>query len=187
MLSKQIPNVITIIRILLVFPIGFTLYHEHYQVAMILFAIAGLSDGLDGLLARHFNWTTRFGAITDPLADKSLMVVTYIMLVINNHLPIWLLAVVIGRDIIIFSGAITYHFLIGSYKFNPTFISKLSTMFQIILILLLLFSLGVMSLPPTIITTGIWVVFAFSLVSGLDYVYTWGMKAHREFSKAKPS
>jgi len=99
-------------------------------------ALLGISDGVDGYLARRYDWTSRFGAILDPVADKLLLMVTFILLAYTGHLPVWLTSVVIGRDLVIVAGATTYHILFGEYEFSPTLLGKLSTSMQFILVLL---------------------------------------------------
>lgn len=172
-----IPNLITLMRLLLVVPVAVSILNNSFAWTLALFAIASLSDGVDGFLARRFNWTSRFGAILDPVADKLLLMVTFILLAYTGHLPHWLTAVVIGRDLIIVAGATTYHILFGEYEFAPTFPGKISTAFQFTLVLLALFNLALFNIPAPVLEGGIWLVFVVSSVSGVDYVVTWSRKA----------
>ena len=89
---RDLPNLISVFRIVLVVPIEYLLLQQHYVSAMILFFLAGISDGLDGFLAKRFNWTSRLGSVLDPLADKLLLVCTYLVLGWLGHLPWWLAA-----------------------------------------------------------------------------------------------
>jgi len=172
-----IPNLITLVRLLLVVPVAMCLLNNSYGWALALFAIASLSDGVDGFLARRFGWMSRFGAILDPVADKLMLMVTMILLAFIGHLPHWLAAIVIGRDLIIVAGAATYHILFGEYEFAPTLLGKASTALQFTLVLLTLINLAIMTVPGLLLEGAVWLVFIISSVSGADYVITWSRKA----------
>ena len=158
-----------------------------FGIALILFFVAGISDGIDGYLAKRNHWASRLGSILDPLADKILLVSSFIMLALLSYLPFWLVAVVLLRDLTIVIGATIYHLVVGKYEMAPTFISKLNTFMQIVLVLGLVFSLGLYPLPPIVIDILIYAVLATTLASGVDYVVVWGRKAYREKSGAKPN
>jgi len=181
-----IPNLITLMRLLLVMPVAVAILSHEYLLTLILFAVASVSDGIDGYLARRFDWTSRFGAILDPIADKLMLVVAFLLLTYIGNFPVWLAAVVIARDLIILAGAAAYHILFGEYEFSPTLLGKLSTAAQFTLVLLNLLDLALLQLSETLLVTGIWVVFIVSSVSGADYCLTWGRKAiaasHRKSS-----
>jgi cardiolipin synthase len=172
-----IPNLICVLRILLVIPIVMLLLRGNYQQALLLIVVAGLSDGLDGFLARRFNWTTRIGGLLDPLADKLLFVSVFAALSWSGLVPAWLFLVVIGRDIVIVSGAFAYEFLIGPVEPNPSRVGKLNTVMAL-LYLLFVMTGQIYAWPPeiSILITGAG-VFVISLVSGLDYVLTWSRLA----------
>src|SRR3990172_3309285 len=102
---KDIPNIISLLRMALVPPVVILLLNGYYGWALLVFVSAGLSDGLDGYLAKRFGWRSRLGAILDPLADKLLLVASYLTLGWLGQLPLWLVAVVVGRDIVIVAGA----------------------------------------------------------------------------------
>ncbi len=176
---KVIPNLITLFRILLVIPLIGLLSCRHYGMVLGLFAIAGASDALDGFLARHFGWSSRLGALLDPLADKLLMVSSFVMMGLLGLLPLWLVSLVILRDIVIVSGATAYQFLVGRVEMEPTLISKANTALQVLLVLLVLFSLGVQSLPDGVIDGVILAVAVTTLWSGFKYVWIWGWRARR--------
>lgn len=179
MKKSDIPNVISIIRIGFVLPIVVALLHRQFALALLLFAVAGVSDGLDGYIAKRYHYESRLGSILDPLADKLLLVSTYIALGWLGQLPLWLVYTVVGRDFLILCGALAYHFLVGQYAMSPTLISKLNTFVQIVLGLAVVFSRGVYELPPNLLVTAVYVVFVTTLLSGMDYVWTWGVRAHR--------
>ena len=102
---SQIPNIITVLRILLVLPTGWMLWHERFMEAFVLMLIAGLSDAFDGFLARRFNWMSKLGATLDPLADKLLVAAMFIIFTLQGHIPLWLALIVLIRDFTIIAGA----------------------------------------------------------------------------------
>jgi len=148
-------------------------------MALVLIMLAGFSDGLDGFLARRFSWTTRIGGLLDPLADKLLLVSVFAALTWNGLIPLWLFAVVIGRDIVIVSGAVAYEMLIAPVEPNPSRVGKLNTVMAL-LYLFFVMTWQVFSWPPevSLTITGA-AVFVVSLVSGLDYVLTWSRLARQ--------
>ncbi len=178
---RDIPNILTILRFFLTIPIAYLLLEQRYTEAMVLFFVAGLSDGLDGYLAKRFDWSSRLGSILDPLADKTLLVVTYICLGLVDIIPMWLVLLVLGRDVVIVAGGLAYYLLIGSYRMEPSWVSKTNTTLQIVLALALVFSLGVYELPPVLLLTLVYGVCVTTVLSGLDYVWTWGRKAYHGY------
>ncbi len=174
---SQIPNAICLLRIALIIPIVMALIAGHSRLALLLMFLAGLSDGLDGYLAKRFQWRSRVGGILDPLADKLLLVSVFIALAWVGLAPVWLAAIVIFRDIVIIAGAIAYQVLIGPVEPAPTRISKLNTALQLIFIVFII-CYASFAWPPriSIIVIGAGVLFA-SLVSGLDYVLCWTSRA----------
>lgn len=176
MTLRDLPNLISALRILLVVPIVWLLLEERYGMALFLFAVAGISDGVDGYLAKRFQWITRLGSVLDPLADKLLMVSSYLALGWLGHLPAWLVAVVIARDVVIVSGASFYHVAIEPVEMRPTLLSKINTVLQIALILVVLVA-QISSLPAATITTLVYAVLATTIGSGISYVWTWSCRA----------
>ncbi len=179
MRPRDIPNAITIVRIALVVPAAWLLLHQAYVEALLVFALAGVSDGLDGYLAKRYGWHTRVGSILDPLADKLLLVTAYVVLSWLEHLPMWLVLAVIGRDVVLVGGALAYHWLIGRFDMAPTLISKLNTVAQIVLAFAVMYSLGVQALPVGLLEALVWLVLTTTVWSGVDYVLTWGVRAYR--------
>ncbi|SCZ62836.1 CDP-alcohol phosphatidyltransferase family protein [Thiohalomonas denitrificans] len=175
---KAIPNLITCFRILLVIPLVALLVDRQYGMVLALFAVAGASDALDGFLARRFGWSSRLGALLDPLADKLLMVSSYITMGLLGMLPAWLVALVILRDIVIIGGAAAYQFLIGQVEMEPTLVSKANTALQVLLVLLVLFSFAIQALPGPFINGIVMVVAVTTVWSGFKYVGIWGKRAH---------
>lgn len=127
---RDIPNSISVFRILLVVPVVWLLLQQHYAMALVLFAIAGLSDALDGFLAKVNGWESRLGSILDPLADKLLLVCSFLALVWLGLIPSWLFVVVIARDLIIVIGGVAFHLMFGRFEMEPSIISKMNTFFQ---------------------------------------------------------
>jgi cardiolipin synthase len=161
----------------LVVPIVLSLLSGDFRLALILIFVAGFSDGLDGFLAKTFDWRTRLGGILDPLADKLLLVAVMLTLASMGLTPVWLAVVVVARDLIIVGGALAYNALIGPVKSNPSVISKLNTACQLIYMLLVIANQAIGWPQGTgILIMGAAVLFT-SVVSGLDYVLRWSSKA----------
>ena len=184
-LLRQIPNVITVARVLLVIPTAWCLVGGRYVEALILMAVAGASDAVDGWLARRFDWITWFGAAVDPLADKILVGVLFITLTVQGALPLWVAGIAIGRDVVILAGAATYRLMFKHIEFAPTLLSKANTAVQIVVLLLLLLALCEFPVVSSIAHTithpyGFWLVAALAIASGADYVVTWSRRAVSE-------
>lgn len=180
MTRSDIPNIITVLRIVLVVPIAWLLLDHRYGLALLLFFVAGVSDGLDGFLAKHYGWTSRLGALLDPLADKALLVTCYAALTWNALLPLWLLVLVVARDVVIVAGAVVYNFRIQRLEAEPTLISKLNTLLQILLVLLVIVQQVKPLLAASWITGLVYAVTISVVWSGLDYVITWSRRARRQ-------
>jgi cardiolipin synthase len=170
---RQLPNLLTLLRLLLTLPIGWLLLQGDYLPALLLFGVAGASDALDGFLARHFGWSSRIGSILDPLADKLLLVTSYICLSLSGVLPLWLAAVVLGRDLLIVLGAAVYRWRRGSLAISPSVLGKLSTLLQISLVLTLLLELSLAAALAPLRAVLVWLVLLITVASGADYVRTW--------------
>ena len=179
---KQIPNVITICRILMIFPTLWLLYFDQYKDALVLLIIAGLSDALDGYLARAFGWKTRLGSIMDPIADKFLIASAFLVLTVQGAVPIWVTAIILSRDLIIFSGAIAYRFLYKDLEIAPSMLSKINTAMQIFGLIFLVLSLSgypyfVADFEVHLTYYLFYLLASLGLISGIDYVIVWSRKA----------
>ena len=173
----QIPNVICVLRMLLVVPTVSALLHGRFSMALMLVFVAGLSDALDGYLAKRFDWRSRLGGLLDPLADKLLITSLFVTLAILGLLPAWLAGVVIGRDLIIVTGGVAYNMLIGRVQPEPSRISKLNTLAQLLCIVGVLADAALAwPLAPLVTAAGA-AVLVTCAVSGLDYVIRWSVKA----------
>ena len=180
--GRHIPNVITVFRLLLVPPVAYLILQRDYTTALVLFAIAGASDGLDGFLAKRYRWTSRLGGLLDPLADKLLMVSTYLCLGWQGLIPPWLVAAVLLRDVVIVSGALAYHFRVEKVQAEPSVISKLNTVVQILLVLAVMFAHTPWTPPPSFapaLAFLVYAVLATTVLSGAHYVWTWAHRAQR--------
>jgi cardiolipin synthase len=178
--ARHIPNIITVCRILLVYPVIRLLLAGRFDWALFLFVVAGISDAVDGFLAKYFHWQSRLGSYLDPLADKLLLISSYVTLAWMDLIPLWLAVLVVLRDIVIFSGAVAYYFLLRPFEGQPMLISKLNTLFQILLVFTILVKHGFTPLPDTLVAVLIVLVTLTTLASGVLYVYVWGSSYYRE-------
>lgn len=176
---RFLPNAICIARILLVAPLVMWIIEGRFAAALLVLVVAGLSDGLDGFLAKRFDWRTRLGGLLDPAADKLLLVSTFAALSYVGLVPIELTVVVIGRDVLIVAGAVCYQFLIAPVQGEPSAISKLNTACQLAMLFFALTN-AAYAWPPevSLVVLGATVVFT-SIVSGLTYVLRWSVRAWR--------
>lgn len=177
MTLRWLPNAISLMRIALVFPVVWLMLDGRFEQAIVLFFIAGFSDGLDGWLAKRYGWHTRLGGILDPVADKLLVASAFITLVYTGHVPLWLAAIVVLRDVVIVGGAAAYNFLVGPVEGEPTRISKLNTALELLYVLFVLCR-GAFEWPPeTVVTVLGAAVLVTVVVSGIDYVWSWTRRA----------
>ena len=184
MKASSIPNLISTLRILLVPPVVWSMLDQRWSLALPLFLVAGLSDGLDGFLARRYHWTSRLGAILDPIGDKLLMVSSYLVLGWQGALPWWLVGLVILRDLVIMSGTVLYRVLIGVVVFEPILLSKINTVCQILLVTIALFVLAGFDMFTGFQTLLIYIVLLTTVSSGVAYVVLWARRAAAMKAKA---
>jgi cardiolipin synthase len=178
---RHLPNLITLLRIVLVVPLCRLIDDGNYASALVVAAVAGFSDAVDGFLAKHFGWQSWLGGVLDPIADKLLLTAGFVMLTLDASLPAWLTVIVVGRDIVIVAGALAYHRLVGRFDAAPTRLSKLTTVVQIVCVLMVLVDRAhLLSLPPAVFDIAFVVATALTVASGLDYVLTWSRRAWRE-------
>ena len=169
----SIPNLITIGRIVLVPIVVWAISSGAMGLAFGLFLAAGVSDAVDGFLAKRFNMTTVLGAYLDPLADKALLVSIYVTLGINDQLPRWLVILVVSRDIMILGGLLLSWLMGQPMKVKPLIVSKLNTAAQIVLASVVLGTLGLgYDLPR--VTLGLTALVALTTVLSIAaYVSQW--------------
>ena len=176
---RFLPNAICIARMLLVAPLVLWIVEGRFAAALLLLVVAGISDGLDGFLAKRYDWRTRLGGLLDPAADKLLLVSAFASLSYIGLIPVELTAIVIGRDVVIVLGAICYQWFIAPVEGEPAAISKLNTACQLGMLVFTLTAAAYEWPPPvSLMVLGAAVVFT-SIVSGLTYVLRWGVRAWR--------
>jgi cardiolipin synthase len=167
---RYLPNIICVLRILLVWPIAAALGDREYLVALALFIVAGLSDGLDGYLAKRFNWTSDLGKLLDPMADKLLLVTVFVESAWLGLAPWWLTAAVVARDVFIGLGALVFRLWFGPLRGRPTVSSKINTLMQLLYLLAVLVN-AALSFPPREVLDALAVMVLLTTVfSGLNYL-----------------
>ena len=176
-LRRSIPNIITIVRLVLVLPIAFFIVESQFVTALALFALAGLSDGLDGWIARRYQWVSAFGKLIDPLADKLLMIVTTLTLGLLDYFPLMLTVLIISKDLAVLGGVFAYTTLAGFPKIQPSLLGKITTAGQILLLASLLLNLSFPGLVPLwFFEIWFWVVALTTALDGMSYLWLWTHK-----------
>jgi cardiolipin synthase len=169
-LILNLPNSLTLFRILITPLFIICLIKGAYQLALWIFVAAGVTDGLDGLLARLLNQKTALGAFLDPIADKLLLISAFVTLAVQGIIPAWVTVVVISRDVLICLGIVTLEISRVAYKIQPSMVSKCTTAAQLATILLLLISIQTSAvahaLTPVYSLTAV-----LTIASGLHYIY----------------
>jgi cardiolipin synthase len=160
-----------------VLPIGYLLAQQQFKFALLLIFVAGISDALDGYLAKHYHWESRLGSFLDPLADKLLLLCCFGMCVWVGLIPWWLFVLILVRDTVVAAGAMCYHLLIEPFQGEPPFSSKLNTVVQIVFILAVIVAQAVVAIPASWLTNLMYVVVATTTLSGVEYVWVWGLRA----------
>lgn len=170
---SHLPNLITISRIALAPVLILLLKDQEYAASLAVFIIAGVSDGLDGYIAKRFHFVSRLGSILDPLADKTLLVSSYVMLTLLNHLPFWLVLTVAFRDLLIIGGYLVYTSMIGPAQMRPSWLSKFNTFMQIALVFVILSQQALRLVYPPLVEVLIYTVLLTTVASGLHYLWIW--------------
>jgi cardiolipin synthase len=166
----SIPNILTLVRILLTPLFIILLLRRLFPQGLLVFALAGVSDGLDGFIARYFNQRTQLGAYLDPLADKLLLVSAFVALGVLKTLPAWLAVIVITRDVIIVLGIAILTITEKPYEVRPSILSKCTTATQLVTVMVILLhqSFGLLSIA---LSPLYWLVAGLTILSGLHYIY----------------
>lgn len=169
----HLPNLITIGRILLVPLTVWLIISDAYGLAFLAFVAAGVSDGIDGYLARRWNQRTELGAHLDPLADKALLVSIYVTLGLLKELPAWLVIAVVSRDVLIVGAFMLSWLMDKPVRVAPLMVSKINTAGQIILVAVVLGALALGRNFGVIITGGMVAVGLLTVISGGAYLLEW--------------
>jgi cardiolipin synthase len=174
---RHLPNVICLIRLALIWPILTTLHAGRYRTALALFVVAAASDGLDGYLAKRFDWTSELGKFLDPLADKLLLVMVFVECAWLGLVPWWLSAAVVARDVMIGLGALIYRLWFGPLHGRPTRFSKVNTAAQLIYVSLVMLNAGFGVPPHEMLDALAWVTLLTTVVSGVHYLQIFTRRA----------
>lgn len=181
---RHLPNFICLIRIALIWPIATALAAGSMPSALALFVVAAVSDGLDGYLAKRFNWTSELGKFLDPLADKLLLVAVFVESAWLGLVPWWLTAAVVARDVMIGLGALVYRLWFGPVRGRPTVLSKFNTALQLLYVMLVMLDAATGVPPRELLDAAAALTLASTVLSGLHYVATF---TRRVWTPARPA
>jgi len=172
-----LPNAITILRMVMIVPLAWLLLTDHFVVALWLALAAGISDALDGLLAKLFKLQTTMGGILDPIADKLFLLSTVCVLYAIDVLPFWLTLIIVLRDVVILAGAFFWWRLLGMFIAEPSWLGKFTTLFQIAMVLFALFDLANYFSADNYLPLMQLAVLLLTVFSGVDYIVRYSIKA----------
>jgi cardiolipin synthase len=192
-----VPNLLTVFRMVLI-PVFVTLlFYQRFSFALAVFILAGLTDGLDGLLARRFGQQSQLGTILDPIADKLMLVTAFIVLTMRSvfpqplpsHLPVpfWVTVAVISRDVFIVVGAAAINIMTGFTGFRPSWLGKLNTAVQIAGIAAIMFAASVPLYTGYYLPTVYAAVFTLAVLSGLHYIFFASQLLNEDRKQSPPS
>jgi cardiolipin synthase len=186
-LFRNLPNLLTILRLLLIPFILKALWDMHYRLAVPLVFAAGFTDAADGYLARRFSWQSRLGSYLDPLADKALLVSLYVTLGHAGAIPLWLVWLVLGRDVFILSMVASGFVFTNIRSFPPSIWGKVSTMVQVLTALVVLLDRAFSFGPPALERTLIMLTAAVTAWSGVHYGWLGLRMLRQATTSSKPS
>jgi cardiolipin synthase (CMP-forming) len=180
---RHLPNIICLIRLALIWPVVSALNAGQQLTALVVFGVAAASDGLDGYLAKRFNWTSELGKFLDPLADKLLLVTVFVQGAWLGLIPWWLTAAVVARDVLIGLGALVYRLWFGALRGRPTPISKINTAAQLIYLMLVMLRAATGQPPREVLDVFALLTLLTTVVSGMNYVVSftrraWALRGH---------
>ena len=174
---RHIPNGISLLRLFLVLPIALLIIEENHIGAFLLLAISGLSDGLDGFVARRYGWISAFGKVIDPLADKVMIMTTTLTLGLLGQFPMMLMVLIIVKDLTILGGFFPYTTLAGFPRIQPNFLGKGTMAAQIFLLASVLLNLVFPgTLPELFFNVLFWIVAIMTLFDGVIYLWLWTLR-----------
>jgi cardiolipin synthase len=167
-------NQLTLLRVVLIPAFVILVVYGYFGWALVVFVTAGLTDALDGLLARWWRQKTSLGAWLDPMADKLLLVTTFVVLTIPglglaNRLPIWLTVLIISRDVVIVLTVAIVNLAVGPRTFRPSIYGKIATAVYIVTAVVAMF-FNYLGYPSVLVDIGVYLSLAITLVSGLHYI-----------------
>jgi cardiolipin synthase len=174
---RHLPNLICLFRLVLIWPILVALHKGQHLAALGLFIVAAVSDGLDGYLAKRFNWTSELGKFLDPVADKLLLMAVFVQAAWLGLVPWWLTAAVVARDVMIGLGALVFRLWFGPLHGRPTVISKVNTAAQLLYVALVLLAAAARVPPREVLDACALITFATTVLSGVHYVMTFTRRA----------
>ena len=175
----NVPNVLTLLRVLAAPLLAYFLMRGHYNYALLTFALAAITDALDGFIARHFHQYTEFGAALDPLADKLITLTCMLILTFQGLVPLWLTLAMVVRDSVIVAGAFAYHHLFGEIEIHPTGLGKLHTGMAFVLFIMILAQASHLINVANWLLPGFLAVLVSCLASMAQYLVLWARKAKR--------
>lgn len=170
---------LTLARIVVTPVIVYAILTDQAVMALVLMVAAGITDMIDGAIARYFNQRTTVGAYLDPLADKLMLISAFVTLFIVGMVPLFLFLAVVFRDVVIVLGAIAYEMVTHQLKMEPSLISKATTLMQIVFVVTMLLHMA-WPVNDLWIQTVLWLTFAVTCISGLHYMLVWTRKASSE-------
>lgn len=174
---RHLPNLICVLRILMVAPIVVLLLQGEWHITLLLILLAGISDGLDGFLAKRYGWQSRLGSMLDPAADKLLLVGLFVTLTWLDLVPWWLTALVVLRDGLISAFGLAYNALVEPLTAQPRPVSKINTGLQLAFVLSVI-SAEAFGWPLRMMLDILGaLVFTSCLVSGFDYILIWSRRS----------
>ena len=174
---RHLPNLICLIRLALIWPILTALHGHEYRLALAIFIIAAASDGVDGYLAKRFDWTSELGKLLDPLADKLLLVTVFVEAAWLGLVPWWLSAAVVARDVMIGLGALIFRLWFGPLHGRPTRFSKVNTAAQLLYVMFVMLNAAFGVPPREVLAALALLTFATTVLSGFHYLQIFTRRA----------
>ena len=186
MALKYLPNLFTMARFFLIVPFLVFFCQKNYTYALYMIVLAGFTDALDGWCARQFDWQSALGSVLDPIADKLLIVTSFIALAWINQMPVWLIELVLFRDMSILMGVFAWYYVMRrGLEFKPSWLSKINTVIELLLVSYCLFELAFFHVSTPLKLCLIGVVALTTTVSYIEYMWMWAKKAAANPSNLK--
>jgi cardiolipin synthase len=174
---RHLPNLICLIRLALIWPILAALHAGEFRMALAIFVLAAASDGVDGYLAKRFDWTSELGKFLDPFADKLLLMTVFVEAAWLDIVPWWLTAAVVARDVMIGLGAVIFRLWFGPLHGRPTRFSKVNTAAQLLYVMLVMLKASFGVPPREVLEALALLTLATTVLSGLHYLQIFTRRA----------